>query len=141
MEAESPFDRVMFVCVDGHGRYSPGVYLHGPDGGGPACLEDARKAAPGMRADEACDSAAGLCGYLFSLLGPTVSSGGGLSLYDAPKPGPDGTVDWQAYCGWNVDLILIDVSRKTADCFVSPEDPKSQQKLLTGRITGLTFGG
>ena len=115
MMAVSPFDRVCFVCCNDHGQYSPGVYLHGSDGGGPACLDFASEAAHCMRAGEACDSAAGLCGFLFTQLGPSVTSGGGLSLYDAPKPSPDGSVDWQ-YCGWNVDLILINVDRQSAEC-------------------------
>jgi hypothetical protein len=139
--AESPFDRVVFVCCNDHGECSPGIYLHGPAGGGPACLSIAQEAAHCMRAGEAHDSAAGLCGYLFTQLGPEVTSGGGLSLWDAPRPLPDGSVDWQAYCSWNVDLILINVDRLTAECFVSPSDPKAPSKSPAGRLTGLKFGG
>lgn len=141
MNADSPFDRVVFVCCNDHGDYSPGVYVHGPSGGGPACLEDARRAAHGMRAGEPDGSAAGLCGFLFTEIGPEGTSGGELSLWDSPRPGPGGSVDWQAYCGWNVDLILINVDRRSAECFVSPQDPKSPSKSLVGRLDDLKFGG
>ncbi len=94
-----------------------------------------------MRAGEVSDSAAGLCGYLFTQLGAGVTSGGGLSLWDAPKPGVSKIVDWQAYCAWNVDLILINVDRRSAECFVSPEVPKSPSKSLVGRLDDLKFGG
>jgi hypothetical protein len=139
--ATSPFDRVLLVCCGDHGNFSPAIYWHGPTGGGPACLEEARKAAPFMRAGEPDDSAAGLSGYLFRRLGDDVASGGGLSLRDAPQPRPDGTVDWQAYCSWNVDLILINVDRGTAECYVSPEDDENApSKRLVRRFTGLKFG-
>jgi hypothetical protein len=141
MDANSPFDRVVFVCCDDHGDYSPGVYLHGPDGGGPACLSLAAEAAHCMRAGEVSDSAAGLCGYLFTQLGAGVTSGGGLSLWDAPNAAASKTIDWQAYCAWNVDLILINVDRRSAECFVSPQDPNSPNKLLVGRLEDLKFGG
>ena len=139
--APSSNDRVAFVCRDDHGDYSPGVYLHGPDGGGPACLEFASEAAHFMKAGEVGDSAAGLCGYLVSQFGPGVTSGGGISLWDAPRPGPDREVDWQAYCKANVDLILINVDRMTAECFVSPVDPKATIKARVGQIAHLKFGG
>ena len=141
MKVLSPFDRVLLVCCDTHGQFSPGVYWHGPTGGGPACLEAVRGAAPFMRFGEVGDSAAGLCGYLFGLLGNDVASGGGLSLLDAPRPRPDGTVDWQAYCAWNVDLILINVDRGTAECYVGEEDAKAPSKSLVRQFTGLRFGG
>ena len=80
------------------------------EGGGPAALDDARQAAPCMRDREVGDAAAGLCGYLFKQLGDDAAAGGVLSLYDAPKPGPNKTVDWQAYCSWNVDLIRMALS-------------------------------
>jgi hypothetical protein len=140
-EDESPFDRVVFVCRNRNGHYSPGVYLHGPAGGGPACLGIVREAARSMRAPEVGDAAAGLCGYIFQQAGPDVASGGGLSLLDPPRPGKDGTVDWQAYCSWEVDLILIDVDAGTAECFVSPpDDPDAPAKRLIRRIDGLKFG-
>ena len=138
---ESPFDRVVIVCYNAHADYSPGIYLHGADGGGPACLSFAREAAHCMRVGEPADSAAGLCGYLFTQLGPEVTSGGGLSLWDAPRPRADGSVDWQAYCSWNVDLVLVNVDRLTAECFVSPADAKSPTKTFAGRLTGLKFCG
>ena len=89
-----------------------------------------------MRAAEVSDAAAGLCGSIFREGGPA-----GLSLWDAPRPGRNGEVDWQAYCGWNVDLILIDVDAGTAECFVSPIDPDAPEKKAVRRITGLKFDG
>ncbi len=80
MTVASPFDRVLLVCCNDHGEFSPAVYWHGPTGGGPACLEDAKNAAPSMRSGEPADSAAGLCGHLFKVLGDNVASGGGLAL-------------------------------------------------------------
>ncbi|GAC1450941.1 MAG: hypothetical protein NVSMB9_35720 [Isosphaeraceae bacterium] len=141
MTAKSPFDRVVFVCCDDHGVYSPGVYLHGPDGGGPACMHLAKEAAHCMRAGEPSDSAAGLCGFIFTQSAPEETSGGGLSLWDSPRPGPGGTVDWQQYCPWNVDLILVNVDRRTAECYVSPADRKAPTKMLVGRLDDLKFGG
>lgn len=137
----SVFDRVLFVCYTGHGDYSPGVYLHGAAGGGPACMDLVRDAARCMRSSEVGDAAAGLCGFLFKRLGDDVAAGGGLSLYDAPKPGADGKINWQAYCGWNVDLILIDVDRGIAECYSSPNDPKAPSKNKIQQIDGLCFGG
>jgi len=141
MTADSPFDRVIFVCSNDHGEYSPGIYLHGPDGGGPACLSFAAEAAHCMRAGEVSDSAAGLCGYLFTQFGAGVTSGGGLSLWDAPKPGASKAVDWQAYCARNVDLILVNVDRRSAECYVSPADAKAPSKSLVSRLDDLKFGG
>ncbi len=135
------FDKVVFVCCNDAGDYSPGVYLHGAEGGGPAALDDVRQAAPCMRDREVGDAAAGLCGYLFKQLGDDAAAGGGLSLYDAPKPGPNKTVDWQAYCSWNVDLILINVDRGTADCYSGPADPKAPSKSVVKRIAGLRLAG
>ena len=141
MNARSPFDRVVFVCTNDYGDYSPSIYLHGPDGGGPACLSLAAEAAHYMRAGEVSDSAAGLCGYLFTQLGPEVTSGGGLSLWDSPKPGASKAVDWQAYCAWNVDLILVNVDRRSAECHVSPSDANAPSKSLVSQLDDLKFGG
>jgi hypothetical protein len=141
LATRSPFDRVVFVCCNDHSHYSPGIYIHGPDGGGPACLELANPAAPYMRAGDVSDSAGGLCGFLFTKFGGSGTLAGGFSLWDSPKPGADGAVDWQAYCAWNVDLILINVDRRTAECYVSPLDPKSPSKSLVSRLDGLKFGG
>ena len=99
-----------------------------------------RRAAGVMRASEYGDAAAGLCGYLFRELGDEVAAGGGLSLLDAPKPRPDGTVDWQAYCGWNVDLVLVNVEAGTAECHVGPNDPKAPAKAVVRTVRGLRFG-
>jgi len=129
----SGYDRVLIVCCNDAGDYSPGIYWHGPDGGGPACMESVREAAPSMPAPEVGGAAAGLCGFLFKQL----QGADGLSLYDSPKPGSDGVVDWQAYCSWNVDLILVNVDRKMAECYSSPADPKAPKKLLVKKITGL----
>ena len=134
-------DRVLFVCCDDHGGYSPGVYLHGSDGGGPACLKVAVEAASRMRHGEAADSAAGLCGYLFKDFGDDAASSGGLSLFDAPIPRPDGSVDWSSYCPDNVDLILINVDQGVAECFVSSRDSKPKDKPMVAKITGLKLGG
>ena len=141
MNLVSSFDRVVFVCSNDHGEYSPGIYLHGADGGGPACLSLAAEAAHCMRAGEVSDSAAGLCGYLFMQLGAEVTSGGGLSLWDAPKPGASQVVDWQAYCAWNVDLILVNVDRRSVECYVGPVDSKAPNKSLVSRLDDLKFGG
>lgn len=134
------FDRVLFVCYNDVGDYSPGVYLHGADGGGPAALDIVRQAAPCMRDSEVGDAAAGLCGYLFKQLGDDAAAGGGLSLFDAPKPGANGIVDWQAYCGWNVDLILINVDQGMAECHSGPADPKAPNKSMVKRLSGLHLG-
>jgi hypothetical protein len=135
------FDRVVFVCCNDAGYYSPGVYLHGADGGGPAALDLVKQAAPYMRDGEVGDAAAGLCGCLFKECGDDVAAGGGLSLYDAPRPGPGGAVDWQAYCSWNVDLVLINVDQGTAECHSGPADPKAPSKSVVKRLSGLRFGG
>ena len=132
------FTRVIFVCVDKDGNYSPGVYLQGT--GGSDGLRVVPQAAPFMRTPEVGDAAAGLCGYLFKQLGDDVARDGGLSLYDAPKPGLGGKVDWQAYCAPNVDLVLVDVERGTADLYTGSADLKSASKLLVRTIGGLRFG-
>src|SRR5689334_14302996 len=105
----SGFDRTLFVCTDDRGGYSAGVYLHGTTGSD--ALELVPYAAPFMRTPETGDAAAGLCGFLFKQLGDDVARLGGLSLYDAPRPAKDGAIDWQAYCGENVDLILIHLEK------------------------------
>jgi hypothetical protein len=138
---ESGFDRVIFVFCDDHGHYSPGVYWHGATGGGPACLEEVKTAAPHMRFGDPDCSAAAFCGYSFQQLGLDVATGGGVALRDSPKPGADGAVDWQTYCGWNVDVILINVDRATAECHVSPDDPKAPRKRLVRQLTDLQLGG
>jgi hypothetical protein len=141
MAFESPADRVVFVCCDDHESYSPGVYLHGVTGGGPACLDLAKKSARYLRAGEANDSAAGLCGFLFSAMGEDSARGGVLSLWDAPRSDSNGNLDWKSYCPWNVDLILINVDRKTAECFANVPYQETSEMRLVGQITGLEFGG
>ena len=141
MPARSPFDRVVFVCTNDHGDYSPGIYLHGPDGGGLACLKCAAEAAQSMRLNEVSDSAAGLCGFLFTKFGETGPGAGGLSLWDSPKPDASGAVDWQQYCAWNVDLVLINVDRRSAECYVSQSNDQSRAKSLVSRLDDLKFGG
>jgi hypothetical protein len=136
---ENTFDRVIFVCVDNDGNYSPGVYLQGT--GGPDGLQTVPLAAPFMRTPETGDAAAGLCGFLFKQLGDGAARDGGLSLYDAPKPGPDGKVDWQAYCGPNVDLVLIHLEQGKAELYSGSADLKSPTKSLVRTISGLQFGG
>jgi hypothetical protein len=135
----SMFDRVVFVCVNNSGDYSPGVYLQGT--GGEDGMQIIPQAAPYMRTPEAGDAAAGLCGYLFKQIGDDAARGGGLSLYDSPKPRPDGTVDWQTYCGVNVDLVLVQVEKGTAELFSGSADLKSPDKTLLRTISGLHFGG
>lgn len=139
--ATSPFDRVVFVCCDEHGHYSAGVYLHGVPGGGPACLDLAAEAARYMRKREIGDSAAGLCGFLFTQLGEEATTGGALSLWDAPRPDGQQPIDWQRYCGWNVDLVLINVDRLCAECLVGASDPKTMEKTVVARLDHLDFGG
>jgi hypothetical protein len=133
------FDRVVFVCVNNYGDYSPGVYLQGT--GGDDGITVVPQAAPFMRTPETGDAAAGLCGYLFKQLGDDVARDGGISLYDAPKPGADGKVDWQSYCAPNVDLVLIHVDKGTAELWSGSADLKSATKSLVKTISGLTFGG
>lgn len=138
----SMFDRVVFVCTDGAGGYSPGVYVHGSPGGGPAAIELLPAAAKHMRSSEFGDAAAGLCGYLFQKLGDDAAAGGALSLLDAPHPGPDGRIDWQKYCAWNVDLVLVNVENGSAECHVTqPPDMKTPSKTMVKTIQGLRFGG
>lgn len=130
-------DRVVFVCRDKFGRHSIGVYLHGPDGGGPACLDFARLAAHSLRSGEPDDSAAGLCGWLFKEFGDDVASGGGLSLMNRPTPAKDGKVDWDSYCPGEVDLVLINIDEKTAECYVTQDDEGDSRKALVARLEGL----
>lgn len=137
----SSYDRVIFVCRDQSGAYSPGIYVQGADGGGPAMLVDAVNAAPFMRLGDITNSSAGLCGFLFRELGPEAATGGGISLHDSPKPDADGKIDWQAYCSWNVDVVLIDVDHRTAECYSSPEPSDKLPKRRIGRVTDLPFGG
>ncbi|HZZ43726.1 MAG TPA: hypothetical protein VFE58_12375 [Tepidisphaeraceae bacterium] len=136
---ENMFDRVIFVCVNNNGDYSPGVYLQGT--GGADGLQLIPQAAPFMRTPETGDAAAGLCGFLFKKIGDGAARDGGLSLYDAPKVGPDGKIDWQAYCAPNVDLILIHVEQGTAELYSGSADLKSPTKSLVRTINGLRFGG
>src|SRR5262249_25942362 len=128
---------VVYVCTNGAGDYSPGVYVHG-GAGGKAALECLRGAAPNMRAAEVGDAAAGLCGYLYKQFGG--GSHTGLALFHTPKLGADGTVDWEAYAGWNVDVVVINLRRGTAVCYSSPGQPGAGPKVEVGRIEGLTFG-
>src|SRR5438128_711878 len=51
--------RVLFVCCDDHGGYSPAVYMR--VGGGRAAFDTVREAAPFMRAGDPGSAAAGLC--------------------------------------------------------------------------------
>ena len=132
------FDRVIFVCVDRDGNYSPGVYVQGM--GGPDGLSIIPQAARFMRTPEVGDAAAGLCGFLYKQCGDDVASGGCLFLYDAPKPAANGQVDWQTYCGPNVDLVLIRVELGTAELYSGSADLKSPAKTLVRTITGLKFG-
>ena len=136
---ENMFDRVIFVCVDNDGNYSPGVYLQGT--GGADGLQEVPQAAPFMRTPEIGDAAAGLCGFLFKQIGDDAASGGVLSLYDAPKAGADGNVDWQTYCAPNVDLVLIHVEQGKAELYSGSADLKSPTKSLVRMISGLKFGG
>jgi hypothetical protein len=105
--------RVRFVCCDDHGTYSPGVYSR--CGGGRLAFATVRKASPFMRAGDPHSAAAGLCGFLFREVGYPGDTVGTLSLQPPPQPGPDGTIDWQAY-GADGDVILINVDRGTARC-------------------------
>ncbi len=93
-----------------------------------------------MRTPEVGDAAAGLCGFLYKKLGDEVASSGLLSLYDSPKQGPNGKVDWQAYCGPNVDLVLVHVEAGTAELYSGSADMKSSEKALIQTIEGLKFG-
>jgi hypothetical protein len=132
------FDRVIFVCVDRDGNYSPGVYVQGT--GGSDGLSLIPQAARFMRTPEVGDAAAGLCGFLYKQFGDDVASGGCLSLYDTPKLAANGKVDWQSYCAANVDLVLIHVESGSAELYSGSSDLKSPTKSLVRTITGLKFG-
>ena len=108
-------DRVVFVCCDDQGNFSPGVYVHGAAGGGRAALGMVREAAPYMRDLDPGD-AAGLCGFAFKSIGDDAESGGGPSLYDAPKPRADGSVSWGEYVGGDTNVILVNMVTGVASC-------------------------
>lgn len=76
-----------------------------------------------------------------SQLGADQTSGGALSLWDSPKPGASNAVDWQAYCASDVDLILVNVDRRSAECYVGPVDANASSKSLVSRLDDLEFGG
>lgn len=118
-------ERVVIVCVDRAGRYSPGVYLQA--GGSLNALSTIPLAAPSMRSSEVGDAAAGLCGYLYKQLGDAVAADGLLSLYDAPKVVGTEPVDWQGYCGWNVDVVLVHIESGVAELYAGGEDPSRQK--------------
>jgi hypothetical protein len=105
--------RVRFVCCDGHGDYSPGVYMR--VGGGHAAFATVREAAPFMRAGDPGSAAAGLCGFLFRRFQYDGETTGTLALDPPPEPGPDGVIDWNRY-GGDGDIILINVDKGTAKC-------------------------
>jgi hypothetical protein len=125
-------DRVVFVCCDDQGNFSPGIYLHGAAGGGRAALGMVREAAPYMRDLDVGDAAAGLCGFTFKSVGDDAASAGVLSLYDAPKPKADGSVAWGEYVGRDTNVILVNVVTGLASCPFG--DAVGQE------IRGLKFG-
>jgi hypothetical protein len=94
-----------------------------------------------MRTPESGAAAAGLCGFLFKQIGDDAARGGALSLYDAPKAGADGKVDWQTYCAPNVDLVLIHVEQGKAEFYSGSQDMKSPTKSLVRTTRGLHIGG
>src|SRR6185437_12289759 len=118
--------QVIFVCTDDSGGYSPGIYLKGVDGAD--ALHVVPLAAPFMRTPEVGDAAAGLCGYLFQATNGDAPSGGTLSIYDPPKPQPNGEIDWGKYCDPTTDLILIHVVKGTAELYTTPRDNASESK-------------
>lgn len=132
--ASAQVHRCVVVCFDDRGFYSPGIYLDGRHGGGDACLDMIAGAAPYMRAGDVGDAAAGLCGYFFRRLGDKSAATGGLSIYDSPRAGPNGRIDWYSYCSPDVDLILVNLSRGTADCWATA--PNSSNPVKT-RVRGL----
>ena len=138
MPPPTRFDKAIFVCVDNTGMFSPGVYLGGT--GGQNALSVVPQAARYMRTPEVDDAAAGLCGYLYKQIGDDVAANGCLSVYDPPKPGPNGKVDWQSYCGPDTDLILIHVEQGTVELYSGSADLKSPTKSLVQTISGLKFG-
>jgi hypothetical protein len=107
-------DRVVFVCRDKSGALSPGVYLHA---GGAGALDLLRDAAPAMRASEINDAAAGLCGHIFGLIGATAAAAGMLSIFDSPKPGADGKVDWSTYSHGDAGVVVVDLHQRSATCY------------------------
>lgn len=105
--------RVVFVCCDDHGAFSPGVYMR--VGGGRAAFEIVREAAPYMRAGDPGSAAAGLSGFLFKKYQYDGETGGTLALEPGPEPQPDGTIDWKKYCS-DCDVIVINVDQASAKC-------------------------
>jgi hypothetical protein len=132
-------DGAVFVCCNNRGDYSPGVYLNDPEGGEPSLLDIVQQAAPYMRGPEPGDAAAGLCGYLFKQLGNDTAAGAAISLFETPKPRPDGRIDWQSYCGGSVDVVLINVERGKAEVYSSAGSEDSPKKVIASK-GGLRFG-
>jgi hypothetical protein len=104
-------DRVVFVCRDKSGAFSPGVYLHAGGGGAFDLLRDA---APAMRASEINDAAAALCGHIFGLIGAPAAAAGMLSIFDSPKPDADGKVDWSTHSRGDAGVVVVDLHERTA---------------------------
>jgi hypothetical protein len=105
--------RVVFVCCDSHGTYSPGVYTR--VGGGRVAFKIVREAAPFMRAGDPGSAAAGLCAFLFRDHRYQGDTGGTLVLIDPPQAGSDKKVDWKNYHA-DADVILINVDTGSAKC-------------------------
>lgn len=130
--------QAIFVCTDDFGSYTSGIYLKGVDGAD--ALNLVPLAAPYMRTPEVGDAAAGLCGYLFDATRSEAPSGGALSIYDPPKPQPNGEIDWGKYCDPTTDLILIHVVKGTAELYTTPRDKATEAKKQVGSISSLHFG-
>jgi hypothetical protein len=132
-------DGAVFVCCNNRGDYSPGVYLNDPEGGEPSLLDIVQQAAPYMRGPEPGDAAAGLCGYLFKQLGNDTAAGAAISLFETPRPRPDGRIDWQSYCGGSVDVVLINVERGKAEVYSSGGSENAPKTVIASK-GGLRFG-
>jgi len=63
-----------------------------------------------------------------------------LSIYDPPKPQPNGEIDWGKYCDPTTDLILIHVVKGTAELYTTPRDNASESKQQVGSLSDLRFG-
>ena len=96
-----------------------------------------------LRDDDPPVCMANIVGYYFHK-GGAIKDGTcdiGLALYDAPKPGSDGEVIWHEYCSWNIDLILVNVTTGTAECYSGPAGRDKGPKTLVAKIDNLPIPG
>ena len=105
-------DRVIFVCQDHSGECSPGVYMHV---GGEGALDLLQEAASQMRANDIGNAAAGLCGFICSII-PDAAATGYVSLLDPPQRSIDGFIDWDMYSPGDAGVVVINVDDGSVTC-------------------------